>query len=86
VGVRGGGAEFPDAAVEVGSPVPVEAVMTATYVLLRIESESQADDLLSDMREVVGGQLLTPTYENPVGAEVVVAYRDGVPYQPEVRR
>ncbi len=43
----------------------------ARYVLLRIEDDDEADDLLRDMARYPQSDLLTPCLENTVHAEVV---------------
>ncbi|MDN5932673.1 MAG: hypothetical protein L0I24_16680 [Pseudonocardia sp.] len=43
----------------------------ARYVLLRIEDDREADDLLRDVALYPRSSLLTPTQENAVSVEVV---------------
>lgn len=48
------------------------AVLTmATYILLRIEDDSEADDLLCDVVTFPHSPLLTPTLQHTVHAEIV---------------
>lgn len=45
--------------------------MTARYVLLRIEDDQEADDLLRDLALYPHAPLLSPVQENTVSVEVV---------------
>lgn len=51
-----------------------EGAVMARYVLLRIEDEAEADDLIRDMIEYPHAPLLTPVQEN-----IVLARLLGVP-------
>lgn len=43
----------------------------ATYILLRIEDDAEADDLLCDVVTFPHSPLLTPTLQHTVHAEIV---------------
>jgi hypothetical protein len=52
----------------------------ARYVLLQIDSDKEADTLVSDMEEYPDSNLLTPVQENRITAKVVAEFQKPTAY------